>query len=201
MGVGPPWVCHPLVPQAQSSWVLGLLYEVYIFFCTSIGSVRNWSKAGGYIVFVFTFIWICLQKIRKTNHWIFQICRDCDHKTIFIPKLIVLYQISLSEDFKNIFLFIIMWCNHEKMFVWNASIWVGGPCTLRSLLNELARLIETSEAKATFFYWEEISSDESEPSWKIFSSARLVTFFHSARNQKLAKTSWNFDFEFDFFFS
>ena len=28
----------------------------------------------------------------------------------------------------------------------------------------------------------------------------LVTFFHSARNQKLAKMSWNFDFEFDFFF-
>ena len=63
LGVGPPWVCHALVLWAQSSWVLGLSYEVYIFFCTSIGSVRNWSKAGGYIVFVFTFIWICLQKI------------------------------------------------------------------------------------------------------------------------------------------
>ena len=42
----------------------------------------------------------------------------------------VLYQISLSEDFKNIFLFIIMSSNHEKMFIWNKSIWVGGPCTL-----------------------------------------------------------------------
>ena len=31
MGVGPPWVCHTLVPWAQSSWVLGLSYEVYIF--------------------------------------------------------------------------------------------------------------------------------------------------------------------------
>ena len=31
VGVGPPWVCHALVPQAQSSWVLGLSYEVYIF--------------------------------------------------------------------------------------------------------------------------------------------------------------------------
>ena len=30
-------------------------------------------------------------------------------------------------------------------------------------------------------------------SWKIFSSARLVTFFHSARNRKMAKTSWNFN--------
>ena len=43
-------------PLGSSSWVLGLSYDVYIFFCTSIGSVRNWSKAGGYIVFVFTFI-------------------------------------------------------------------------------------------------------------------------------------------------
>ena len=31
VGVGPPWVCHALVPRAQSSWVLGLSYEVYIF--------------------------------------------------------------------------------------------------------------------------------------------------------------------------
>ena len=27
----PPWVCHALVPRAQSSCVLGLSYEVYIF--------------------------------------------------------------------------------------------------------------------------------------------------------------------------
>ena len=128
VGVEPPWVCHTLVPWAQSSWVLGLSYEVYIFFCTSIGSVRNWSKAGGYIVFVFTFIWIWPQQISKTTPWIFQICRDCDQKTIRIPKLNVLYQISLSEDFKNIFFFIIMSSNREKMFVWNASIWVDGPC-------------------------------------------------------------------------
>ena len=47
------------------------------------------------------------------------------------------------------------------------------------------------------------SSDESEPSWlepelelKDFQlgSARLVAFFSSARNQKLAETSRNFDF-------
>ena len=66
---------------------------------------------------------------RDLDFWIFQICRDCDHETICIPKLNVLYQISLSEDFKNIFFFIIMSSNHEKMFVWNASIWVGGPCS------------------------------------------------------------------------
>jgi hypothetical protein len=104
----------------------------YLFFCTSNISVRNLSKTGGYIVFVFTFIWIWPQKISKTTHWIFQICRDCDHETICIPKLNVLYQISLSEDFKNIFVFIIMSSNHEKMFVWNASIWFGRPCTNKS---------------------------------------------------------------------
>ena len=36
-------------------------------------------------------------------------------------------------------------------------------------------------------------------SLKIFNSARLMTFFHSARNRKLAETSWNFDFDFEFF--
>ena len=40
-----------------------------------------------------------------------------DHENIGIPKLNVLYQISLSQDFKNIFFFIIMSSNHEKMFV------------------------------------------------------------------------------------
>ena len=40
----------------------------------------------------------------------------------------VLYQISLSQDPKNHWLWITVSLNHEKMFVWNASIWVGGPC-------------------------------------------------------------------------
>ena len=30
VGVGPPWICHALFPQAQSSWVSGISYEVYI---------------------------------------------------------------------------------------------------------------------------------------------------------------------------
>ena len=102
----------------------------YIFFCTSIGSVRNWSKTGGRFVFVFTFIWIWLQEIRQTTRWIFQICKYCDHEKIGIPKLNVLYQISLSQEFKNILFFIIMSSNHEKMFNWNASIWVDWPCRL-----------------------------------------------------------------------
>ena len=106
------------------------------FFCTSIGSVRNWSKAVGYIVFVFTFIWIWLRKISKTTRWIFQVCRDCDHRTICLPKLNVLYQIFLSEDFKNTFFFIIMSSNHEKLFIWNASIWVDWPC-IRSMFRVL----------------------------------------------------------------
>ena len=41
----------------------------------------------------------------------------------------VLYQISLSQDPKNHWVWITLSLNHEKMFVWNVSIWVGGPCT------------------------------------------------------------------------
>ena len=40
----------------------------------------------------------------------------------------VLNQISLSHDPKNHWLWITVSLNHEQMFVWNASIWVGGPC-------------------------------------------------------------------------
>ena len=42
----------------------------------------------------------------------------------------VLYQISLSQDPKNHWVWITLSLDHEKMFVWNVSIWVGGPCTL-----------------------------------------------------------------------
>ena len=41
----------------------------------------------------------------------------------------VLYQISLSHNPKNHWLWITVSLSHEKIFVWNASIWVGGPCT------------------------------------------------------------------------
>ena len=40
----------------------------------------------------------------------------------------VLYQISPSQVSKNNFLLVRMSFNHDKMFVWNASIWVRGPC-------------------------------------------------------------------------
>ena len=38
-----------------------------------------------------------------------------------------------------------------------------------------------------------VTSDESEPSRRIFSSSRLVAFFTSARNQKLAENEPKFD--------
>ena len=40
----------------------------------------------------------------------------------------------------------------------------------------------------------QISSDESELSWRIFSSAWLVIFFHSARNRKSAENEPKFVF-------
>ena len=50
----------------------------------------------------------------------------------------VLYQISLSQEFKNIFFFIIMSPNHEKMFNWNASIWVDWPCIKNAIIGQKA---------------------------------------------------------------
>ena len=115
-------------PLGSSSWVLGLSYDVYIFFCTSIGSVRNWSKAGGYIVFVslsfeygrkksvrqltgfFRYVEIVITKLYVHLNWMFYI------KSPYL-------RISKISSF-----FIIMSSSHEKIFVWNASIWVGGPC-------------------------------------------------------------------------
>ena len=42
-----------------------------------------------------------------------------------------MYQISLSQGPKNHWLWITVSLNHEKMFVWNTSIWVGGPCSTK----------------------------------------------------------------------
>ena len=111
-----------------SSWVSGLSNDVYIFSVLALvlSEIDQRQEAS---LFCFLFLWIWPRKIRQTSCWIFQICRDCNHKNIGIPKLSVSYQTSLSEEFKKIFFFIIMSSNHEEMFVWNASIWVGGPCT------------------------------------------------------------------------
>jgi len=42
----------------------------------------------------------------------------------------VLYEISLSDNPKNHWLYITVSLSHEKMLVWNASIWVDWPCIL-----------------------------------------------------------------------
>ena len=49
------------------------------------------------------------------------------------------------------------------------------------------------EVKSHWQYFYLVISDEFEPSWRLFSSARLVAFLTSARNQKLAKNELKFD--------
>ena len=44
-------------------------------------------------------------KNQTDNSLDFQICKYCDHENICIPNLNVLDQISLSQEFKNIFFF------------------------------------------------------------------------------------------------
>ena len=63
------------------------------------------------------------------NFYIFSFWGRGGHVRLMKWKNNVLYQISLSHDPKNHWLWITVSLNHEKMFVWNASIWVGGPCT------------------------------------------------------------------------
>ena len=48
------------------------------------------------------------------------------------------------------------------------------------------------------YYVVVMSPSQAGSSWRIFSSAQLMTFFHSARNQKLAKNELKF---FWYFFS
>ena len=45
----------------------------------------------------------------------------------------VSYQISLSQDPKNHWFLNTVSFYHEKMFLWNVSIWVDGPCILLTL--------------------------------------------------------------------
>ena len=60
--------------------------------------------------------------------WFFQICKNCDQENIIVHKLNLLYQISLSQDFKNVFILIRMSLNHDKLLVWNVSNRVRWPC-------------------------------------------------------------------------
>ena len=48
------------------------------------------------------FIYINMaSKKRQKTRWIFQICKDCDHENMKIPKLNILHQISLSQHPKK----------------------------------------------------------------------------------------------------
>ena len=59
------------------------------------------------------------------------------HVRLMKWKNIVLYQISLSHHPKNHWLWITVSLNHEKMFVWNASIRVGRPCIKKIVLTAI----------------------------------------------------------------
>ena len=65
--------------------------------------------------------------------YIFSFWGHGGHVRLMKWKNNVFYQISLSQDPKNYWLLNTVSLNHEKMFVWNASIWVDGPCTTYQL--------------------------------------------------------------------
>ena len=50
------------------------------------------------------------------------------HLRFMKEKTNILHQISLSQNPENHWLLITVSLNHEKVFIWNASIWVDGPC-------------------------------------------------------------------------
>ena len=52
----------------------------------------------------------------------------------------VLYQVSLYQDLKNHWILNTVSLHHEKMFVWNASIWVDGPCSVKKFGFILSKL-------------------------------------------------------------
>ena len=60
--------------------------------------------------------------------YIFSFWGHGGHVRLMKWKNDVFYQISLSQDPKNYWLLSTVSLNHEEMFVWNASIWVDGPC-------------------------------------------------------------------------
>ena len=78
---------HTLLPQAQSSWMLVLSYEVCIFlylhwFCQKLFIRR---KLLTMCLVSLSFEYDCERL--ETTCWIFQICKDCEHKNTSIPKL------------------------------------------------------------------------------------------------------------------
>ena len=63
--------------------------------------------------FCLLFLILCKELDKKTCY-IFQICHDCDHEIMKIPKLKLLYQIPLSQYPKILAFLTGMIFNHEK---------------------------------------------------------------------------------------
>ena len=136
MGVGPPWVCHALVPQAQSSWVLGLSYEVYIFSVLALVlSEIDQRQEATLFLFSLSFEYGCEKSVRQLTGFF-------RYVEIVIMKLYVYlnWMLYIKSPYLRIskisFFFIIMSSKHEEMFVWNVSIWVDGPCRSEQFLKQ-----------------------------------------------------------------
>ena len=73
MGVASQWYWHAPVLGAQKSWVLGLSYGLYIFFCTMIGAFRTLKKAGVFFfasLFLFLLLWKSERKLADLFRYI-----------------------------------------------------------------------------------------------------------------------------------
>ena len=81
---------------------------------------RVWHTHGGLMP-------TSLQKFHIFSFW-----GHGGHVRLMKWKNNVLYEISLSDNPKNHWLYITVSLIHEKMLVWNASIWVDWPCSLEN---------------------------------------------------------------------
>ena len=63
----------------------------------------------------------------------------------------VSYQISLSQDPKNHWFLNTVSFYHEKMFLWNVSIWVDGPCRYVNCKSQWCWDVNEREKKITMF--------------------------------------------------
>ena len=91
------------------------------------------------------------------NFYIFSFWGCGGHVRLMKWKNNVLYQISLSHDPKNHWLWITVLLNHEKMFVWNASIWVCGPCTCRSCSTQFNKQGQIKIKYAWYYIFSSVS--------------------------------------------
>ena len=126
-GCGAPMIMpRPCLSSSKELSIRAFIKGI-VCFCTRVGSFRILKKAGEWRL-QSLFLFVIEAKIRQKTRWIFQICKNCDPEKMKIGKLSISYQISPPQDSKNDYLLVRMSFNHEKMFVWNASIWVRGPC-------------------------------------------------------------------------